>query len=543
MLSLTSVIIKNSKRQELTNTNKFLTIFAFFIVAGFLSLVMVGVSITATLRLKEINQSYAFVNMLFLMNFVILFSESIFHSLNILYFSKDLNTFLRMPIKSKDLVGAKLKDMILSQYEMEILMLAIPTITYGIISKVSALFYVYLFVILLILPIIPIVISTLIIAIIMRFTNFIKNKSKVMYITIILSVLLLGIVLGGFGDTKQDFTVSTFEKIILQADGLANEISNRFILIKPIMNTLLNYNNNAGLKNLLIYFLETIIVYEIGVSIISRIYLKGAIGTVINGQKFRKKLDKLTQIDLKKRNKEKTYFEKELKITLRSPIFLIQCILMPLLYPVITSIVIFAILRFAQKVNVDVMRDILQKVKNGLGYSAFLAVAQGFFMLNFSSIIAVSKEGRSSILLKTFPISLEKQFKLKTRIGIIINSLSIIIITTTYYYLFKNFILALLMFISLELLNVFGEKWKLLVDLKNPQIKWSAEYTMMKQNTNVMYELFYTILVVIFLAFIGLIFKTVENTSICILCILILLNVMMDSYIYKNIRKIFKNLF
>lgn len=543
MKSLTGVIIKNSKRQELTNTSKFLTIFAFLIVAGFLSSIMIGFSIMATTRLKEYNQAYAFVNMLFLMNFIVLFSESIFHSLNTLYFSKDLNVFLRLPIKPKDLVSAKIKDMIISQYEMEILMLAIPATIYGIIMNVSISFYVFLLVILLVLPIIPITIITLIISVIMRFTNFIKNKSKVMYITIAIALIVLWFIISGFGGKSSTLSTSSFENLILQADGLAKEIANRFILIKPIMNSLLNYNNIEGIKNLSIFLIESFLVYNIGIFIISKIYLKGAIGTVINGQKFRKKLDVLDEKDLKRKNKYKSYFLKELKITARSPIFLIQCIIMPILYPIFVVVFIIAIFSFAQKIRVDIVKMLLNLIDNGFGYTIFLSLAQGFFMLNFSSIIAVSKEGKSATLSKAMPIGLDMQFKLKSLIGIGVNTIPILIICFSYYYLYNNILNTILMFIILEMLNSFGEKWKILVDLNNPQIKWNTEYTMMKQNTNIMYELFYTIIVIILLILAGRIFEKILYTEMFILYILLCLNFVMNRHIKSKEHKIFKNLY
>ncbi len=543
MRSLTSVILKNSKRRELTNTSKFLSIISKLIVAGSLILLMVGFSVVETKRLMEINQSYTFVNILLFMNFIILFSETIFYSLNSLYFSKDLNIFLRLPIKPKDLIDAKLKEMVLSQYEMEILMLAIPIFIYGIIAQVSALFYLYAMLILLILPIIPISITTLIVSFIMRFTNLIKNKSRVMYITVILTIIILAFVLGGMDQTTEEISVSSVEKLILQVDGLANEISNKFILIKPIMNILVNYNNILGIKNLLIYIVETFLIYKIVVLVTSKIYLKGAIGTVINGQKYKKKLEKLTNKDLKQSNKLKTYFKKELKETFRSPIFFIQCILMPLIYPILTVVTVIAMLTFAQKIKPDTISVFVNTLTNGIGYAIFLAIGQGFFMINFSSIIAVSKEGRSSVLLKTFPIALEKQFKLKTKIGTLVNTLPIIIICIAHYYIINNFILTITIFFNLELLNIIGEKWKLLVDLNNPQIKWNTEYTMMKQNTNVMYGLFYTIIVIVTIIALGLICQTEKYASIVMFCILVLINLYINNYVHTKEQKIFEKLY
>ena len=68
--------------------------------------------------------------------------------------------------------------MILSEYQMEFIMLAILMIVYGIIMKVEITFYLYTVLVLLILPIIPIVTTSIVVAIIMRFSNHLKIKHK-----------------------------------------------------------------------------------------------------------------------------------------------------------------------------------------------------------------------------------------------------------------------------------------------------------------------------------------------------------------------------
>ena len=129
--------------------------------------------------------------------------------------------------------------------------------------------------ILLILPIIPIMITSLIISIIMRFTNIIKNKSKAMYITIILTVFIVTVVMGIFNINSR-MSISKFESVILATNGLSESISNYFVLIKPIMNTLLNYNNFNGILSFVIYIIESIIAYIVIINIMSKIYLNGA---------------------------------------------------------------------------------------------------------------------------------------------------------------------------------------------------------------------------------------------------------------------------
>ena len=335
MKTLTSVILKNSRRRIVVASKKenILAILAFFIVFGSIGAAMASFSYSITKQLQEINQAYTFTNILLLMNFFILFAKSIFESLNVLYFSKDLKVFLRMPIKPEKLLHSKMLNMIVSEYEMELIMLAIPMIVYGILTNVSFTFYIYMIAILLILPIIPILMTSLVISIIMRFTNKIKNKSKVIYITLLLTTLIVGFITSSF-NSQQDFTVSVVKNVILKTNGVAETIADYFILIKPIMNTMLNYDNINGFKNLIIYVIENIVCYIFVIWFMSKVYLKGAIGATINSKKnTRTRNDELTIKDFKKKNKYITYILKELKTLVRTPIFCIECILVPIVYP------------------------------------------------------------------------------------------------------------------------------------------------------------------------------------------------------------------
>ena len=279
MRSLDIIIFKNSRRRDerigISTNEKLFSALSFIVVFAFFAIIMIGISIYVTRRLDEFEQTYAFVNILLLINFFILFTKSIFESLNVLFFSKDLKILLRMPIKPISILNSKLKNMIVSEYLTEILMLAIPMSVYGIYTKVGVGFYFYMIGILLILPIIPIMITSLIIAIIMRFTNLIKNKSKSMYITIIFTTLIVGSVIGLF-NFNSGVNSSGFKDAVLVANGLAESISDFFILIKPSMSILLNYNNWNGLSNFILYVAESIVVYIVILWIMSTIYLKGA---------------------------------------------------------------------------------------------------------------------------------------------------------------------------------------------------------------------------------------------------------------------------
>lgn len=543
MKSLTTTIIKNSKRQEIQETikEKILSFIAFIIVFGFLTVTMISISYTVTYKLKEINQTYTFINILLLMNFIILFAKSVFESLNVLYFSKDLKQLLRMPIKSKDIVHAKLINMIISEYQMEIIMLAIPMIIYGIIMKASILFYLYMLIALIILPVIPIVTTSVVTSIIMRFSNKLKNKAQVMYITIIVTAIIIDFLFTGFKPIS--FSNSEFKKAILETNGIATIISNQFALLKPIMNTMLNYNNVEGLKNLIIYILESLSIYIVGLFIISKIYLKGAIGTTINSKKAKKENEKLTIDDFKQEKINKAYLKKELKTISRTPIFCIQCIIIPIVYPlIILSVLIIAII-LSKNMGVDITKKLLEIINTSGGQAIFLGVAQVFFMMNFCSIIGISKDSKTAILTKTLPMELYKQFDIKTKIGKRINLLSTIIVTFSHYYTIQNIYASIIVFATLCLMNSIGEKIKLLIDIKKPQINWNSEYTMMKQNTNVMNVLFYTLAVLIGLFIISRIIKKATIFLATLLIISLASYAAITEYINKNQNKIFSKIY
>lgn len=546
MQSLTKVIFKNSKRIDKTKDSgkreKALGALAFSIVFGSLSIAMIIISYIVTNKLIEINQSYAFINILLLMNFLILFGKSVFEGLNVLYFSKDLKILLRMPIKSKDILHAKFLNMIVSEYEMEVIMLAIPMIVYGIITKVSLTFYLYMIGILLIIPVIPILLTSLVISIIMRITNKIKNKSKVMYIAIIITTLVVGIILSGVTSNTNGIN-KNFDEIVKQTNGIAEQISESYILIKPIMNILSNYNNIQGLQNLIIYILENIAFYILVLFITSQIYMKGAIGTTINSKKNNKNnVESFKLEEFKPKNVNTAYLQKEFKTASRTPIFFIQCILIPIMYPLLIIGTTILLANFADR-YINAWDKLYESASKCIGAAMFVSLGQAFYMMNFSSIIAVSRESKNAILTKYIPIALKKQFNLKITIGTLINTLATILVTVLYYLCIHKVLAALLMFISLILINLIGEKFKLLVDLNKPQINWNSEYTMMKQNTNVMYILFYTLIVIGVLIGSSQIINHTEIFLMITIIFTLIINGLIDKNISKNERKIFKKLY
>ena len=248
----------------------------------------------------------------------------------------------------------------------------------------------------------------------------------------------------------------------------------------------------------------------------------------------------LTLKDFKRKSYSKSYFLKEIKTLMRTPIFCLQCVIMPIVYPILVFVIMATFINFANQIGIDALKEFYERIVTTWGIAVFISIAQVFYMMNFSSIIAISREAKNSIFMKYIPIKFEKQFKLKLLIGILTNLITGILVTIAYYTVIKNVIYTLYVFAIIVLLSLICEKFKLLIDLRNPQVSWDSEYTMMKQNTNVMYELFYTLIVIAILIAFSFLFKNslIFLNLVLVLCIII--NTAVNEYIYNNQNKLIK---
>lgn len=539
MSSITRTIIKNSRKIKYDkgskNNSAILSVLAFIIVMSTISIAMIYVSYSVTQRLNRIHQPYAFINILLIFNFLILFGKSIFETLNVLYFSNDLKVLLRMPIKPIKILNAKFINMIISEYQMELIMLAIPMVVYGIYTNVHWVFYLYIPMVLIILPVIPIMITSLLIAIVMRLTSFVKCKNKLIYLIVFFMIFVMNLMFFYNQNGQYFLTVDIFVKIIYSFNGLAYYLAEEFKIITPIMNCLLGYQGMQGVYNLVIYYVENIAIYLISLFIISKIYYKAVLGTMVEGAAKRRSRigESLSLEDFKEQKQITSYLNKEFLEILRNPIFCLQCIFMPILYPIVVLVIFIGLLSFAKMVGLDLISIFYENIRSGFGAFILLATGQVFFMMNFSSIIGVSKEEAKAKLNKVYPISLEKQFKMKTNVGFIVNMVAVVIISGFYVAFMKDLMGMILIFINLVVLNMIGEKVKLLIDLLNPQLMWNSEYTMMKQNTNIMYVLFYTGIVLVVMYIYSKIVTVFIGYLLGAACISMLANIIINEKVKK----------
>lgn len=135
----------------------------------------------------------------------------------------------------------------------------------------------------------------------MKFTKIIKNKDAIQYLSVLITiVLVIAIqVISGYNSQKQQISdVEVAEMIISQNDKITTKL---FFTIIPALNSISNYNNLEGIKNLAILAVESFLVYYIVCSAISKIYIKAVTELSSMGSKKGKKINFFKE-DFKKVN-------------------------------------------------------------------------------------------------------------------------------------------------------------------------------------------------------------------------------------------------
>lgn len=546
VILLTKILLKGSSTQFKESNSKksnevgkvifFLLVYLY--IAGFVGYI----SYQSIKSLMQINQESIFLNICFVGMFGFSIIQAVIASLNVLFFSKDSEFLLPLPIKAEKIVMAKLNCIIVSQYLMCSIILLPILIVYGILLKASVAFYVISLLIVLLFPIIPVTLTAFIVTVIMKFTNIVKNKDFVQYLTVIITILLIVSIQLMCGNTSNEITSEELANKLMKTNNVVEEYSIFFITLNPIINAILNNSNIYGLINIIILFIESFAIYMIMVLIISKLYIKSAISAVSSGIKNKKKIKEKTFTE---NSTVVSYVKKELKILNRNPIFFMQCVLPSILFPVIISLPIFMTFKDWGIEETKLFQEQIGTLINTpIGLAGILISIIFLFTFNFASVTSISRDGNYAIFMKYIPVELSNQCLYKIIPGIILNIIPImyiIVISKIFIVETTLKIIVYTIFISM-LVNILNNYLMIIVDLKNPKLKWMTEYAVVKQNFNMFFEILISAVEIVLVIFIAINISNVEIFVVIIIAILLLLNLVISKYINKNNLNLFKKI-
>lgn len=540
--SSTSIIKKNPLKSENKKGILFLYIILIF---GILYLSTEIISYIVKLGKPEI-----FLNIFLLLLNVLIIMKTVMVSLNVFYFSKNIESVLHLPLKPSEILISKFNTLLFMNYEIEIIIALIPLLVYGALTSAGLLYYINTIIILLIFPIFSTLVVSIIMIIMMKTIKFFKNKDLmqviISFVFICIIVILVNYAsknifnnLDGLKENKEIVLNSINEKIL--------GINKYFYNINPTSIILQENGFFISLINYIKIIFINICAFALFIILGNRLYLKQLLKA-----KFYYKVKKLKEIDLNRKCKKNSigisYLKRELKLLIKNPMFFIQCI-----YPVIIITFLFVVLAVTL---IPVFRDVLQKeefneIRESLRFDIeavclIIGTVQIVGLFNYTSITSFSREGRNAYIIKILPIDLFRQFIYKSIPQIIINTIASIIIFLVINYKVSEIGIAYIaiMFVLSTILIIINSFILCLIDLFMPKLDWDGEYEILKNNKNKLLQYVLIVFNILFLILIKGIFKKVElNISFAIIFIIFIVILFSFSFIInKNKRNLFKRI-
>lgn len=120
-----------------------------------------------------------FLTMLFLATQIVILLFGTIFMVNVMFFSKDAEFMLYLPIKPVTVFAAKFLYVYLSELTLSVFVLGISGTAFGIVCGLPFYYYLMLIAATLLVPSVPLIISALLCVPIMFFISFFKNKSVI----------------------------------------------------------------------------------------------------------------------------------------------------------------------------------------------------------------------------------------------------------------------------------------------------------------------------------------------------------------------------
>ncbi|RXI41109.1 hypothetical protein DP129_02950 [Clostridium tetani] len=499
-ISLTKVFIKTNLGED---KKKAITL-VILLAIGFAPLLKSFAMATSAAYdiLKEINEESILLYTGLSATSLAIFIFAIFHVMNTFYFSMDIESLLPLPLRSYEIMGSKLILIVIYEYVTEIIFLLPILIQYGMKINAGVSYYIYGTIIFLVNPIVPTILCTILIMIIMRFSNLGKNKDRFKMIS---GVIALGIGIGINlliqGTFSKDQSKDQIQNIIM---GIKNKyvgvLSKIFPTTKSGVYSLVEHNNIKGFINICLFLIITLLFLVMFVYIAEKLYLKGVVG-ISETTSTRKviednKLHKYTT----KRDVVISYVLKEIKVLLRTPIYFINCILMNFLWP------IFFILPIAMQKDINEITQYANAMledSNGMKTVVIIAFSVILFITATNGIAAssISREGKNLYFNKFVPLDIKKLFISKILTAVIIEFVSTFIIL-----LLVNLIIKVPLIVAMNIVIIaipamfFSSLMGLIIDLYYPKLNWDNEQKAVKQNLNIVGNMVLNIIIAVITA-------------------------------------------
>lgn len=398
--------------------------------------------------------------------------------LSLLYFSKDSEFFLSLPIAPSKIYFAKLASVYITQLAITAAILLPALFAIGIKIGLSWAFFMVMILAVLVLPVFPLMAISIICLPLMYVIKFFKNRgaaasvvAMALFIAIFVAYMLLV-------NSTSNMPEADMELMNI-LDGPINRIAS-FMIPLTAINRFATFTRLEGyseaismLLNFFIFIVPALIMFVITLIISRRAYHHAVMAQLENNKRSNS-----GSIYQQQSGKMKALILKEWKGIIRTPVFTLQCFIGLIMMPVVL---------------------IVMGVSGGMemdGETAIQAYAYWFIIVMMIQIIVVStnigastsfsRDGGAFYLNKLLPIPYNMQIKAKILFFNIIYVADITLCFIIQFIIlgFEAWWVGLLLYAYLLIINYGFINLCIIMDLSKPKLDWKSYREIVKNSRN-----------------------------------------------------------
>ncbi|WP_225877842.1 putative ABC transporter permease subunit [Alkalibacter mobilis] len=465
---------------------------------------------------------------------IVLFFGMIY-AMSTYYFSKDLDRLLFLPLKEESIIMAKFINMIIYEY-LIIIPLVLPAVIIAFEDMGGILYLIYFIVGALLVPVIPLSIGTMLVMALMKFINLEGKKDMLRTISMFaILIVILGIQLlinKAATSIPPGSEAEFLEAMLRNENSMVNMVGKSYPPAIWISKALYGSSTLLGAGNFLLYVAISIGFGAAMIRVGRKFYIEG----YFNRGDMTSKRSKVDYNDeIRARRIWQSIFLNDMRIVMRTPVYLFNCVSIVVLLPVI--LIMMPLLSGTGEM------DIFTGLYVG-NEKLFALILIGVFVFvagtNPTQSTTVSREGSASWINMVLPIRKKDMFIGRLLFPLLLQSAAMVFFIIGIYFIIKPGIATVVIsfiggfFASLPVI-AFG----LIVDTWRPKLDWDDPQKAVKQNMNVIFNMLGAILYVLGVGFgaYALIFKVGLAIEV-IIAFIIILGVVLTGAEYK----LFKNI-
>jgi len=454
------------------------------------------------LVLKPMGQERALLSFGILAGQILILLFGIYFVIAAFYFSRDLELLIPLPLRPGEVMASKFAVVVINEYLTMAAVVLPVVITLGVVARMKIGYWVNAVLVYLALPVIPLAIVSLAVVLMMRFINISRKKDALILVG---SLVLIGLSFAlqvGLGRTSgagggAQPSMQALATFFTSPDSLLNKVGAVFPPGIWATKAIAGGFRGEGLANLALFLGVSVVLFAGMIVAAEGLFYRGLVGLGETTGKRRR----LTRAQMSRRVSSgrrafAAIFGREWKIMNRTPIFLLNGILVSVFVPAI-----FIIMATVDKgtggggaarggdpmvlIRAMVSANPLVAV---LGAALFMTICGS---INGTASSTFSREGAQFWISRVIPVAPREQAAAKFLHSYIVALVGVVtasVVAGFFFHLAAALIVPaiVLSLVAGVLLTAVG----MMIDLARPLLDWTNPQKAIKQNLNVLLALF-----------------------------------------------------